>query len=143
MSGCGDQCHDAVVGRQHDHGLAAVCGVERLHGVQHLAELDVGVLGGASNVGLGRTVGHGIAGVAAPMKVAASFCAPHMCAALSIAPIVTNIPDQGSRVIISIAASATQVSPPVCPAIAEASVPGKNRLPSSGYIQDGNAVVVP
>ena len=55
-----------------------------------------------------------------------------MWPALSIAPSVTNIPDQFSFSIMAIAASATQVSPPRCPACAEASVPGKNRFPSSG-----------
>jgi hypothetical protein len=47
-----------------------------------------------------------------PVKVAASCCAPHMWPALSIAPIVMNMPDHGSLFIIAIAASATQVSPP-------------------------------
>ena len=38
--------------------------------------------------------------------MAASYCAPHMWAALSIPPRVTNIPDQFSLAIIAIAASA-------------------------------------
>ena len=79
-----------------------------------------------------------------PWKFAASSCAPHMCAALSIAPSVTNMPDQSSWPIIAMAASAAQVSPPRCPSVsAEASVPGKNRLPSSGYSDAGAVVAVP
>ena len=62
-----------------------------------------------------------------------------MWPALSIAPSVTNMPDQFSCSIIAIAASATQTSPPRC----AVSVPGKKRSASSGYMKDGNAVSVP
>ena len=64
-----------------------------------------------------------------------------MWPALSIAPSVTNMPDQFSFSIIAIAASATQR---VAAEVRErGSVPGKKRLPSSGYIHDGNAASVP
>ena len=68
-----------------------------------------------------------------------SAWAPHMWAALSIAPNVTNMPDQFSVFIMVIAASATQVSPPRC----GGSLPGTNLLPSTGYSHDGNAALVP
>ena len=70
---------------------------------------------------------------------ATSAWAPHMWAALSMAPSVTNMPDQFSFSIIAIAASAAHVSPPRW----FGSLPGQNRLPSEGYIHVGNAAAVP
>ena len=72
-----------------------------------------------------------------------SWSAPHMWPALSIPPSVTNMPDQFSFAIISIAASAAQVSPPRCPASADGSDPGTKRFPSSGYSHAGGVVAVP